>query len=98
MHAIEPTENGWHLPAGELELDCHTGCLARLRIERATRHLWTAQPGDVNMRDVRLESAFSRRHPQRVDCVPGADELRIRNEFVGAPWVLEEVHLADPVS
>jgi hypothetical protein len=94
VKAIEPINDGWRLTAGDLELvlDEQTGCLARLTILRGKPYEWTPYPGDVTVRDDRLERTFGKAHLARVTFTPGADRLTIRKEFQGAPWVLEEVY------
>ncbi|MBI4026876.1 MAG: hypothetical protein HY360_17965 [Verrucomicrobia bacterium] len=63
MDKIETTEATWRITGGKLVLcvDRKTGCLSELTITGKKEFVWSRHPGDVTVRDVRLNQTFGRR-------------------------------------
>lgn len=89
---------GWRITGGKLvlSLDRKTGGLATLTIVREKEFVWSSHPGDVTVRDDRLNRTFGRRDLIRVEGRVRGRRLILRKIFRGAPWTLHETYAAEP--
>ena len=94
MSTVDTVRNGWRLTAGGLTLDVdkHTGCLAGLSMTGGKPFDWSRHPGDVTVRDDRLQRTFGRFDVAGVTATRRGQHLTLHKAFHGAPWILKEVY------
>jgi len=89
---INRTESFWEISAKgtALRLDRRTGSLVHLTVTGDNEFTWTEHPGNLTVRDDRLQRTFGREDICHIEFTQEGDALRMEKVFKGAPWTLSE--------